>query len=438
VTDVLTLGFGTTVCMWVVAYLCRMPPGLVPGPVLLGLLLLCLLLGGFFSGRWSPRGARAGLLTGLISSVLNLLVLGSLLASSQPNRIVPSALAWVPGSLMAGTLLGWVGWRIGRSTAGARLGAAAAGEEASPLDWTSRFCAVAAAASLLLVVAGGLVTSNKAGLAVVDWPNSFGYAMFLYPLSRMTGGIYYEHAHRLFGSLVGLTTLVLALLVWRHDRRRGPRVFVALLFLLVVLQGILGGLRVTGRFTMSDSPADTRPSTALAVIHGVTGQVFFAALVAAAALTSKTWRSNRPAARMRSAGTDYGLGNTLLALLLVQLILGAILRHVSKGLLIHVTTAALVLLLTVAAGARALGLPHEQPLLRRLGRLLLFVLGAQILLGIGALIARGVSADAPSPPAWSVLLRTAHQACGALFLATATLLAVWNRRLLAPEVHHAP
>ena len=78
------------------------------------------------------------------------------------------------------------------------------------LGFTAVHANVTVAATFLLVVAGGLVTSNEAGLAVVDWPNSFGYNMFLYPLAKMTGGIYYEHAHRLYGSLVGLTTIVLA------------------------------------------------------------------------------------------------------------------------------------------------------------------------------------------------------------------------------------
>ena len=75
-------------------------------------------------------------------------------------------------------------------------------------NFLSRSTAVMA--TLFLLIAGGLVTSAREGLAVVDWPNSFGYNMFLYPPSRMTGGIYYERAHRLFGSLVGLTVLVLA------------------------------------------------------------------------------------------------------------------------------------------------------------------------------------------------------------------------------------
>jgi len=99
---------------------------------------------------------------------------------------------------------------IGRSRPGASL---------DGLAWRTGFAGVAVVAGLLVVVAGGLVTSLEAGLAVPDWPNSFGSNMFLYPLAKMTGGIYYEHAHRLYGSLVGLTTIVLAVVLWFTDDR---------------------------------------------------------------------------------------------------------------------------------------------------------------------------------------------------------------------------
>ena len=132
--------------------------------------------------------------------------------------------------------------------------------EASASVWTALFSKVGVAATFLLVVAGGLVTSNEAGLAVVDWPNSFGSNMFLFPLARMTGGIYYEHAHRLFGALVGLTTIVLAVRLWRYDNRGWLKRLSLVAVVLVIVQGSLGGLRVTGGFTMSTSEADMAPT----------------------------------------------------------------------------------------------------------------------------------------------------------------------------------
>lgn len=427
----LTLGFGTTVAMWFVGYLCRIPPIWVPSWALLLLLLCCVLGGGVLAGRWTRRGWQAGFQVGLVCSLLNMLVLGSLLSGGQANQVVPSALWWVPGSILCGATIGAIGAAIGTVLGG---GAAAGSAEpgAFTFNWTAGFAAVAACATLLLLIVGGVVTSEGAGLSVVDWPTSFGYNMFLYPLARMTGGVYFEHAHRLFGSLVGVTTLVLALHLLRVERRRWVRWYGIGALLLVAVQGVLGGLRVTGHFTESTSPADTNPSIALAVIHGITGQLFFGALVALCAFTSSGWRSGRPAPGAPGASADRFLSVFLVCALLVQLVLGAVLRHLSKGLLIHITMATLVTIVTVAAGARAAGLERGLPTLKRLGTALLILLGCQIALGISALAVKNFQGGSEPMPAYQVVIRTAHQGCGAIFLAAAVLLMVWNWRLLRP------
>ena len=303
--SVVVMGFGTTVAMWGTAFVCRLAGDLVPGSVLLFLLLLGLVGGGFASGRIVPGGWRIGCLVGSVASVLNLLILGSLLTGASPNQIVPSALWWVPGSLGVGALLGGLGALFG-ALARPAPPRPRRGEEAG------RLTVIASAATLVLLVIGGLVTSQEAGLAVVDWPNSFGYNMFLYPLSRMTGGIYYEHAHRLFGSLVGLTMVVLAVVLHLSEDRRWLRRLGLAALGLVIFQGILGGLRVTGYFTWTTSPDEVAPSTVLAVVHGVVGQVFFGLVIALTAFTSRTWRSwaePRPAAGARS---DRLLGAVLM------------------------------------------------------------------------------------------------------------------------------
>nr|MCU0234961.1 COX15/CtaA family protein [Thermoanaerobaculales bacterium] len=248
-------------------------------------------------------------------------------------------------------------------------------------------------ATFLLVVAGGLVTSNEAGLAVVDWPNTFGSNMFLYPLARMTGGIYYEHAHRLFGALVGLTTIALALRLWRRETRAWLKWLAAAAVLLVVVQGILGGLRVTGSFTLSTSASDMAPSIALAVMHGVLGQAFLGLMVAIAVVTSRSWLAAPPAEPRASLGGDRSLQLWLVATLLVQLVLGAAQRHLAWGLIIHISLAAVVTMLAVIAGRAIVG----------------------------------------SPTAAEVTLATAHQATGAALLALAVALALWTRRLFAAE-----
>jgi cytochrome c oxidase assembly protein subunit 15 len=408
------------VAMWAAGYVCRLPALVAPAPLLLAVLLCCPVAGGFLLARQGGT-VRRSLYAGLLAGIVNLLVLGSLLGGDRPNEVRPSALFFVPGSIaLTGVLAaagGIVGGRSARST------------RTSP-DWTAVFAGVAVVATFFLLIVGGVVTSTGSGLAVVDWPNSYGYNMFLYPLSRMTGGIYYEHAHRLFGSLVGLVTIVLAAHLIAVDRRRTVRLLVLLAVLLVVAQGIVGGLRVTGRFTSSAEIEDTSPDIRLAVVHGVLGQVFFASMVSLAVLVSKSWREPeripaRPAA-------DRALGAMLLAALIAQLVLGAVQRHLASGLLIHVTMGFLVTTLAVAAGARAWGLYGEHVLFRRFGPGLLLATGLQLVLGLGALLATGEAARS-LPPWIPVTVRTAHQANGAVVLAIAVGLLLWSVRLLGPE-----
>jgi len=419
----LALGFGTAVAMWWLGYLARLPRAqFVPAWLLAAGMLALMVAGGCVAGRWGGRGWSLGARAGLLTAVLNLLILGSLLGGEHPNQIVPAAVVWVPGSLVLGAVLGGAGAAFGARGAPAR----------PEVDWRGAFGAVAAVATLLLVVVGGLVTSKQAGLAVVDWPNSFGYNMFLYPLSRMSGGVYYEHAHRLFGSLVGLTTLVLAVHLHRVEERRWVRRLSLVLLAVVIVQGILGGLRVTGGFTWSTSPEDMAPSTALAVVHGVLGQLFFGSMVALAVFVSRGWRRAVWVRETAGAQTDRVFAGALVFALVVQLVLGAVQRHTDQGLMIHITMAALVVGLGLSAGVRAWGLYGDVPVLSRLGTWLLSVLGVQVLLGIGALIAvTARAAGSPDRP-WQVAVTTAHQTTGALLLATTVLLLVWLVRLVRP------
>ncbi|MFB3785010.1 MAG: COX15/CtaA family protein [bacterium] len=421
--DLLTLGFGATAAMWAVGYICRIPPVFVPSAVLLLLLLLCLLAGGYLAGRYTPMGWRGGLYTGLLASTLNLLVLGSLITGDAPNRIVPSALLWIPGSYLV-------------SGAVAAAGAAFAGAytKTAALNWTALYIRTAAGTTFFLIFIGGLVTSHKAGLAVVDWPNSFGYNMFLYPLSRMTGGIYYEHAHRLFGSLVGLTTVVMALHLWRTDARRWVKWLGLVCVLLVLIQGILGGLRVTGTFTLSASPQDTAPSIQLAILHGVLGQIFFAVMIAMAVFTSPAWIAAHAPQPVPSATADRVLTALLSGVLIIQLVLGAILRHIAHGLLIHISAAAIVAALAIITGVRAWGLYPNEPVLPRLGLTLLKAISLQLVLGLCALAATGMTRLPDQPPhAVDVIFTTTHQITGALLLAITVALMLWTWRRLAPQ-----
>src|SRR5271155_4235290 len=144
-------------------------------------------------------------------------------------------------------------------------------------SWLHRFAVLTAVATFLLLGAGGLVTSHEAGMSVPDWPNSYGYNMFLFPPSKWIGGIFYEHTHRLWASVVGLMTTVLAVWLWLKDARRWMKWLGVVAFLGVVAQGVLGGLRVT---LSMDS---------LGIFHGVIAQSFFALVCAIALFTSSFW-----------------------------------------------------------------------------------------------------------------------------------------------------
>lgn len=414
---ILTVGFGTTVAMWGAGYVGRLPLVMLPSPVLLFVLLVTLCAGGVFFGRHTGVGFRGGAGMGLLIGVLNLMILGSFLSGDNPNQVVPSALAWLPGSIVVSALLAGVG---------AWFGAAHLIKDDPFQAWLAGFARVAVGATFLLLAVGGLVTSVEAGLAVTDWPNSFGYNMFLYPFSRMTGPVYYEHAHRLFGALVGLTTLVLALFLQRAEPRRWVRITGWLALIMVVIQGILGGLRVTGTFTLSTSPEAMTPSVALAMIHGVFGQIFFAILVALAVFTSPSWRGSAEPLRRHGVRTDRIMGVGLVALMLCQLLLGASQRHFEKLLIIHIVTGiALVTPLLIHVAIRAWGLNRGQPILERLGLALMAAIIVQIVLGFAAYATSGLALTL------NVTLSTAHQWCGALLLALGVATMCWNFKLLA-------
>jgi cytochrome c oxidase assembly protein subunit 15 len=410
-SSVLAAGFGITVAMWGVGYVGRLPAVQLPSPLILFLLLLCVVAGGIALGRHAGGGWRRGAIAGGLSGLLNLLILGGILAGEAPDSVVPSALLWLPGSVLVAALL---------AGAGASVGLRWPRKGPTYDNGSAALVRVAIAAALLLLAVGGLVTSAGAGLAVVDWPNTFGYNMFLYPFSRMTGGIYYEHAHRLFGALVGLTTLVLAVQIQLTDRRRWVRSLAWSVLAMVVVQGILGGLRVTGGFTFSTEAGAMKPSLLLAMVHGVLGQLFLAALVALGVFTSSRWRDAPAPAPRPSATTDRILGGVLLGFLLVQLVLGAAQRHFDSMLLVHVAFGvSFVAPLALHVGFRSWGVHGDTPLLRKLGLGLIVAVGAQILLGLGAWLATD-----------SLLVATVHQWFGAVLLAVAVLLFLWNCRLV--------
>ncbi len=191
--------------------------------------------------------------------------------------------------------------------------------------WMHRFAMFTALATLFLIGMGGLVTSKGVGMAVPDWPNTFGYNMFLVPLDRWIGqyGIFEEHAHRLMATFVGLLTSILAIWLLFKESRKWVRRLGFAAFILVVAQGILGGLRVT------------EINQNLGLIHGTVAQIFLI-LVCGIALFTSTWWQRVSVTREQGIGFD-GLKGFVLAvicLIFVQLLLGATMRHQHAGLAI--------------------------------------------------------------------------------------------------------
>jgi cytochrome c oxidase assembly protein subunit 15 len=199
--------------------------------------------------------------------------------------------------------------------------------------WLHRFAVLTALATLALIGIGGLVTSHEAGMSVPDWPTSYGYNPFLLPLSRWwhVGNVFYEHSHRLFASGVGLLTTILMVWLWIKEPRRWLKWLGVVAFLAVVLQAVLGGLRV---ILFKDQ---------IGIFHGTLAQLFFVLTCAIAMFTSSWWGRNEnvqsPKSKVQSVnpGPLLTLQRLLLVttvLILFQLVLGATMRHQHAGLAI--------------------------------------------------------------------------------------------------------
>ncbi len=153
-----------------------------------------------------------------------------------------------------------------------------------------------------------------------------------------------------------------------------------------------------------------------------------------AVFASQKWQSDESSLIRNSAKIDRPLNVLLVILIVVQLLYGAILRHVAGGLLIHITLALVVMVAAVACGARAWGLYEEKPLLQKLGLWLIGITFVQIVLGFLTLAALGYAERVQSLTVWDVTIATIHQANGALILALAVQLMLWTFRLVQEPV----
>src|SRR3954471_19228861 len=182
-----------------------------------------------------------------------------------------------------------------------------------------RIALITACATFPLIFMGGLVTSHGAGMSVPDWPNSYGYNMFLFPPKFWVGGILYEHTHRLMGTVVGLLSIILTIVAWNTEPRRWGRWLATGVLGMVIFQGVLGGLRVV------------LVKLNLAIVHACVAQAFFCLAALVAVVTSRWWitAKNGPA----TAPSKLLLVACVYAVVAIylQLIIGATMRHYEAG-----------------------------------------------------------------------------------------------------------
>src|SRR5437762_9905490 len=187
--------------------------------------------------------------------------------------------------------------------------------------WLNRFTWLICVAALLLICSGGMVTSKNVGLAVPDWPTTFGYNMFLFPVSKWVGGILFEHTHRLIASAVGFLTIILTIWLWRSESRRWVRNLGLIALAGVILQGIVVGLRVT---MLKDE---------IGIFHACVAQAFLALMVVIALVTTNFWRSlGEIDITPKKFAPIRTLAIAITVAIYVQLALGATMRHQHRDL----------------------------------------------------------------------------------------------------------
>lgn len=286
-----------------------------------------------------------------------------------------------------------------------------------------------AASTFLLLIAGGLVTSTGSGLAVPDWPLSFGRWM-----PAMQGGVRYEHGHRIVAGVVGLLIAAQAVWLWRADPRPHVRALGWLAVAAVALQALLGGMTVLLRLP-----------DPVSVSHAALAEIVFGLTVAIALATSRSWWAGPAPAVDPHAPSLATLASLTTLLVFAQIVLGAVVRHTGAGLAIpdvplaygqlvppldsrpvvlHFAHRLGAIVVAAAAGwtvARVARAHASEPRLARPAWLLAALVALQILLG-----------------GWTVLsakaagVATAHLGGGALLLATSVVLAMRARRHLRP------
>jgi len=303
-----------------------------------------------------------------------------------------------------------------------------------------RFAALVAASPAVLIFAGGLVTSTESGLSVPDWPTTYGYSMFTFPLSKMVGGIKYEHSHRLIASTVGFLIVILAVWLWRSEPRTWVRRLGYIALAAVITQGVLGGITVL--YYLPDP---------ISIAHASLAQIVFSLTMTIAVVTSPGWM--RGYATRGAAPDDRVLQRIAIvtaAAVYVQIIIGATMRHTGAGLAIpdfplafghlippqwdekiaihfaHRVGALIATACVLATTGHVLYHHRDRAELLRPSILLLVLVATQVTLGALTVLSRK-----------DVLINSLHVVTGGCVLATTVVLALRAHRARFPGVWNA-
>ncbi len=285
-----------------------------------------------------------------------------------------------------------------------------------------RWSIVLACCTLLLVVAGGMVTSRDAGLSVPDWPLSYGKLM-----PPMEGGILYEHGHRMIATTVGMFTIVSMVWLLRAEKRRWLRVLGIVALLAVITQGVLGGITVLYLLPWYVSSA-----------HASLAQLFFSTTVAIALFTSKWWIDGPAVIDEDTSHPIRTLSVAAPVAVLCQLALGAAARHKAIGSIFHICGSPIVTGVVLWISLRILLHYAGNRELRRGAITLISITFCQVFLGIAAYMTRIAYADAVQPMPLMVTFTVLHVAVGALTMASSVALAILVRRNLTSTEVRVP
>jgi cytochrome c oxidase assembly protein subunit 15 len=277
-----------------------------------------------------------------------------------------------------------------------------------------RFAIFTVCWTVLLLVAGALVTSNDAALSVPDWPKSFGTWT-----PPMVGGVFYEHSHRVIAGALGVWTLILAVLIWVKEERRWLRWFAVIAVGGIVAQAILGGQVVIQLLHYW-----------LPVMHACFAQIMFGAILSIAVFTSKWWVSDRPQLEDRGTPSIHSLALLNAIVIFLQVFLGAGFRHKEIPIWPHAAGSLAVLAMVVWTAVTLRKRFESSRELTKMRILLHSVFGLQFLLGIGAYWSRVSTADAAQPMPVMVGLTVTHTVVGALLFAVSILTILLCYRLV--------